>query len=130
MILVTRKKLYDRGDYASFANELSDTNWNLLKNKDINIYANNINEHIIKVSEKFVPNKMIKVRQSDPNWLTNSIKKMMPKRKRLYDKYKRTKTVADFENYKHYINQEPNAVRKLKKKYRRIKLLINLKVTN
>ena len=25
---------YDRGDYASFANELSDTNWNLLKNND------------------------------------------------------------------------------------------------
>ena len=29
--------LYDRGDYASFANELSDTHWNLVKNNDINI---------------------------------------------------------------------------------------------
>ena len=38
--------LYDRGDYASFANELTDTYWNLLKNNDINIYANNITEHI------------------------------------------------------------------------------------
>ena len=43
---------------------------------------------------------------------TNSIKKMMRKRKRLYDKYKRTKTVADFENYKYYRNQVTNAVRK------------------
>ena len=107
--------LYDRGDYASFANELSDTNWNLLKNNDINTYANNITDHIIKVSEKFIPNKVIKVRQSDPNWLTNSIKKMMRKRKRLYDKYKRTKTVTDFENYKHYRNHVTNAVRKSKK---------------
>ena len=32
-------RLYDRGDCASFANELSDTNWNLLKNNDRNIYA-------------------------------------------------------------------------------------------
>ena len=47
---------------------------------------------------------------------------MMRKRKRLYDKYKRTKTVTDFENYKHYRNQVTNAVRK-SKKYRRIKLL-------
>ena len=47
---------------------------------------------------------------------------MMRKRKRLYDKYKRTKTVADSENYKHYRNQVTKAVRK-SKKYRRIKLL-------
>ena len=40
---------------------------------------------------------------------------MMRKRKRLYDKYKRTKTVTDFENYKHYRNQVTNAVRKSKK---------------
>ena len=107
--------LYDRGDYASFANELSDTNWNLLKNNYINTYANNITEHIIKVLEKIIPNKVIKVRQSDPNWLTNSIEKMMRNRKRLYDIYKRTKTVTDFENYKHYRNQVTNAVRKSKK---------------
>ena len=58
---------------------------------------------------------MIKVRQSDPNRLTYSIKKMMRKRNRLYDKYKRTKTVADLENYKHYRNHVTNAVRKSKK---------------
>ena len=40
---------------------------------------------------------------------------MMRKRKRLYDKYKRTKTVTDFENYKRYRNQVTNAVRKSKK---------------
>ena len=40
----------------------------------INIYAKKITQHIIKVSEKFIPNKIIKVRQSDPNWLTHSIK--------------------------------------------------------
>ena len=86
-----------------------------MKNNDINTYANNITEHIIKVSEKFIPYKIIRVRQSDPNWLASSITKMMRKRKRLYDKYKRTKTVTDFENYRHYRNQVTNAVRKSKK---------------
>ena len=86
-----------------------------MKNNDTNSYANNITEHIIKVSEKFIPNEIIKVRQSDPNCLMNSIKKMRRKRKRLYDKYKRTKTVTDFENYKQYRNQVTNAVRKSKK---------------
>ena len=47
--------LYDRGDYASFANELSDTNWNLLKNNNINIYAKNITEHIKKFQNNSFP---------------------------------------------------------------------------
>ena len=55
--------LYDRGHYASFANELSDTNWNLLKNNDINIYAKQITAYN-KVSEKVIPNKVTKDRQS------------------------------------------------------------------
>ena len=82
--------MYDRGDYQSFFRDVIDTNWNILKDNDIDIYANNVTNRIIELARKHIPNKNIKVRKSDPPWLNNIIKKLMRKRKRLFDKYKRT----------------------------------------
>ena len=63
--------LYNKGNYEALSNELYETNWNNLINDDINIYAQNITDQIIKVAKRHVPNKNIKVRQSDPLWLNN-----------------------------------------------------------
>ena len=41
--------LFDRGNYESLSQEISNTNWDMLKNNDINIYANNLTEQVIKV---------------------------------------------------------------------------------
>ena len=107
--------LYDKGDYQSFSRDLNNTDWNSLKNDDIDIYATNITECITKYATKHIPNKDIKVRKSDPAWLTNNIKRLMRKRKRLYDKYKRSKDNADFENYKNVRNKVTYEIRKSKK---------------
>ena len=61
-----------------------------------------------------IPNKHVKIRNSDPCWLNTSIKKLMRKRKRLYDKYKRTKSSVDFENYKHIRNKVITEIRRSK----------------
>ena len=97
--------LFHRSNYESPSQEISNTNWNMLKNDDINIYANNLTEQVIKSSKLHIPNKFIKVRQSDPHWMNNNIKQMMRKRKRLYDKYNRTKNVSDLQNFKQYRNK-------------------------
>ena len=57
---------------------------------------------------------IIKIHKSDPAWLTNNIKRLMRKRKRLYDKYKRSKDNADFENYKNVRNKVMYEIRKSK----------------
>ncbi|MEW8546861.1 MAG: endonuclease/exonuclease/phosphatase family protein, partial [Candidatus Thiodiazotropha sp.] len=75
--------LYDKGDYQSFTRDLNNTDWKSLKNEDVDTYATNISECIIKYATKHIPNKNIKVRKSDPDWLTNDIKRLMRKRKRL-----------------------------------------------
>ena len=80
--------LYDRGNYEALSSELNETNWNSLKNDDINIYAQNITDKIITAAKRHIPNKNIKVRQSDPPWLNNTIKKMIRERKRLFNKFK------------------------------------------
>lgn len=74
--------LYDRGDYQSFSRDLDNTDWSSLKNDDLDTYTNNITECITKLATKHIPNKDIKVRKSDPPWLTTNIKRLMRKRKR------------------------------------------------
>lgn len=107
--------LYDRGNYEALSIELNETNWNNLKNDDINIYAQNITDTIITAAKRHVPNKNIKVRQSDPPWLNNTIKKMIRKRKRLFNKFKSSRNDIDFQNYKRFRNKVTNAIRQSKK---------------
>ncbi|MCG8047764.1 MAG: hypothetical protein N0E48_19410, partial [Candidatus Thiodiazotropha endolucinida] len=82
--------LYHRGDYQTLSRELNETNWNSLKDDDVDIYAKNVTDAILNLVNKHIPNKTIHIRKSDPPWLTNDLKKLMRKCKRLYEKYKKT----------------------------------------
>ena len=53
----------------------SSVNWNELQDDDINVYANNITNTILEISKQCIPNKVIRVRSSDPPWITNSLKR-------------------------------------------------------
>ena len=87
----------------------------MLKNNDINIYASNLTEQVIKSSKLHIPNKFIKVRESDPHWMNKNIKQMMRKRKRLYDKYKRTKNASDLQISNNIIIKSRGKYENLKK---------------
>ena len=93
--------LYDNSDYQSLSRDISETDWNSFKDNNVDIYATKVIERIMTLASKHIPNKTIRVRNSDPSWLSNSIKRLMRKRKRLFDKYKKSKSLLDFENYKH-----------------------------
>ena len=110
--------LYDKGYYQSFSRDLNKTDWKSLKNDDIVTYATNN-----------IPNKDIKVRKSNPAWLTNNIKRLMRKRKRLYNKYKRSKDNADFDTYKKVRNKVTYEIRK-SEKYQIEKLTEKLESNN
>ncbi|MES9994358.1 MAG: reverse transcriptase family protein [Candidatus Thiodiazotropha sp.] len=108
--------LYDRGDYLSLSRDLDNTDWSALKSDDIDTYTNNVTERITELAKKHIPNKDIKVRKSDPPWLTTNIKRLMRKRKRLYDKYKKSKNINDFETYKNARNKVTFEIRQSKQK--------------
>ena len=118
--------LYDRGDYDSLSQAALNTNWELLKHNDINIYASNITDHLMDLAGQYIPNRKVKVKQSDPPWLNSRIKKLIRKRKRLYDKFKRTNKSADFETYKQFRNRVTYELRK-SKQYENEKLAGKLK---
>ena len=39
--------------------DLRETDWNKIKNNDIDIYANNLTEHITNLADIHIPNKII-----------------------------------------------------------------------
>ena len=106
--------LFDQGDYQSLSNELRNTNWEIFKDADINKYAKNVTAHLMNISSKHIPNKTINVRPSDPSWLNTNIKRLIRKRKRYYNKYKKTKTSSDCEVYKRIRNLVNNEIRNSK----------------
>lgn len=118
--------LYDRGDYESFARDISNTDWDNLRDGNVDVYAKNVTNTIIDLATRHIPNKQVKIRQSDPPWLTNVIRKLMRKRKRYYDKFKQTKLSVDFNKYKQVRNLVISEVRK-SKRLQTDKLADNLK---
>ena len=54
---------------------MSDTNWNLVKCEDVDIYAENITETILNIARTCIPNKNVCIRSRDLPWINNNIKK-------------------------------------------------------
>ena len=54
------------------------------------------------------------MRKSDPPWLTTNIKRLLRKKKRLYDKYKKSNNINHFETYKRFRNLVTKEIRKSK----------------
>ena len=66
--------LYDKGNYRSLSEEICNTNWESLKHYNIEIYVHNVEQQINNSSKNHIPNKIVKIRQTDPPWLANSPK--------------------------------------------------------
>ena len=74
--------LHHQGDYQTLSTELNETDWNSLKDDNVDLYAQNVIDRITYLVNKHIPNKTVHVRKSDPVWLTTNIKRLMRKRKR------------------------------------------------
>ena len=121
--------IYDRGNYQAFSNDLVQTDWQTLKSENINTYAENITKRITTLSNKHVPNRLINARKTYPTWLTTHVKKLIRKKKRLYDKYKKSNNINHFETYKQFKNLVTREIRKSKKEVLN-KLTVNLSSPN
>ena len=108
---------YDRGDFNLLREKASLTDWNLLKNEDIDTYACNITNHILELSKQCIPNKTIRVRPSDLPWITCAIKKHIRKRKRLFRKAKATQDNEIWAKFRRQRNKTTSLIRRSKQTY-------------
>ena len=69
----------------------------------------------MSLANECIPNRMTRIRQHEPQWLTTSIKLYIRKRKRAYRKAKRSNLPNDWKNFKMLRNKVINIIRESKR---------------
>ncbi|XP_053394930.1 uncharacterized protein LOC128555668 [Mercenaria mercenaria] len=120
---------FDQGDYDNLRREAASINWDSLADDDINAYVENITVTILSISKKHVPNTIATIRQSDPAWMYNDVRKHVGKRKRAYDRAKRTQNERHWNIYKQIRKKTTQLLRNAKTQLS-VKLSNKLKTEN
>ena len=108
---------YDRGNFNLLREKATTLDWESLQDNDINVYADNINTAINSIASECIPNKQIKVKPSDPPWLTSFLKRHIRKRKRAFRKAKRTNLESHWKSFRKLRNKVTTLIRDSKKSY-------------
>ena len=106
---------YDQGDYNLLRNKAASTDWVSLEDNDINTNAKNVTDYIQSISKLCIPNKNIKVRPSDPPWITTFIKRYIRKRKRAYRKAKQTNLRYHWDKFRKLRNKIVSLIKESKR---------------
>ncbi len=94
-----------------------DTDWASAENGDVNTHANNITDLITQLADSNIPNKIVRIRPSDPPWINNNIRKHIRKRKRAFQKAKQTDSDDHWTAYKRLRNDTLSLIRSARKSY-------------
>ena len=108
---------YDRGNYELLRQKATNTDWNSLHDTNIHLYSQNITNCIISLAKECIPNKTIRIRPSDPPWITTHLKQYIRKRKRAYKQAKRTNLPAHWSKFKKLRNKTIAVLRNSKKAF-------------
>ena len=81
---------------------------------DIDVYANNISNRVITLAAECIPNKIVRIKTSEPSWITPIVKTKIRKRKHAYKKAKRTNSNLDLLKFKTLRNKTTQAIRDAK----------------
>ena len=108
---------YDRGDYDSFRTKVANTDWDSLYDDDVNTHACNITNKLNDLTEECIPNKTVRIRPSDPPWITTAIRKLIRKRKQAYQKVKHNDTPRLWNKFKKLRNKVITQIRLSKQQY-------------
>lgn len=59
-----------------------------------------MNTIVTAIAQECIPNRRIKIKPTEPPWITSDIKRHIRKRKRAYRKVKRTNLESDWKKFK------------------------------
>ncbi|MCG8096458.1 MAG: endonuclease/exonuclease/phosphatase family protein, partial [Candidatus Thiodiazotropha endolucinida] len=119
-----KSKLFDRhiwdyknGNYDLLREKASAIDWTSLTHENIDIYSNNLKNSILTIAKECIPNRTIKVRPSDPPWLTSFLKRHIRKRKRAYRKALHSNLERHWTKFRTLRNQVTSIIRDSKQNY-------------
>ncbi|XP_053380636.1 uncharacterized protein LOC128548935 [Mercenaria mercenaria] len=105
---------YDRGDYDSLRRNICNTNWEILKDDNIEAYAASVTQTLLDLSKQCIPTKFITVKSNDSPWITTQIKQKIRKRKKLYRKAKHSQQPLHWRKFRQIRNEIVSLIRSAK----------------
>lgn len=109
---------FEEANSNKIEQQLNSTDWSFIQSYDnMNIITDKFEEILNKTAENYIPKITFTVRPNDKPWMTNTIRKNMRQRDRLYHKAKSSKSMTHWQNYKNKRNEVVNLVRLAKLGY-------------
>ena len=108
---------YDQGGFNLLRRNVSAFDWDSCFDTCIDTYVDNFTLSLLELCNATIPNRIITVRKSDPEWMHNSIRLYIRRRKRAYDKAKRSNLQHDWVNYNQLRNETTSLIRKARSKH-------------
>ena len=108
---------YEEGNYDLLRIKAAATDWDSLHDQNIDTKAQNITTHIISLAKDCILNKIIRIRPSDPPWLTSHLKRYIRKCKRACRKANRTNLTSHWAKFKRLRNKTISVLRDTKKAF-------------
>ena len=96
---------YEQGDCNKLRDTLENVNWGQLQDDDIDIFTRNITNTLTNESKLCVPNQEIVINPHEPPWINSLVKRKIRKRKRAYQKAKRTNNPRHWLKFKTLRNE-------------------------
>ena len=109
---------YQRADFDKYRQLLSEQDLpNKIKNHELDDSIQIVAGAIYDAADKSIPNKIVYIRPSDYPWITCHIKSLIRKRRRVYNKFKKTNNHSYWNQFKVLRNNVINLIRKSKQNY-------------
>jgi hypothetical protein len=81
--------LYDKGDFDSYRQQLTDVDWEtLFGHNDVDTIVDIIINTILNIADNTIPNRFITVHKDSRPWITTSIKNFIRRKNRIHKKAK------------------------------------------
>ena len=85
-----------------------------MSDPDINIYTRNFTDYLNSLTAECIPNKTVRIRPSDPPWITTAVRKLIRKRKRAYKRAKQLNTMILWNKFRKIRNKVIESIRQSK----------------
>ena len=105
---------YEKENYESLREQASLIDWPALDDDNIDTYSENITSKIVHLAKDNITNRNITIHPSDTPWITSELKRYIRKRKRSYQRAKRT---GNWRKFKKLRKQTVKMTRKCKQFY-------------
>lgn len=91
---------YKKGDFTLFRKQLLDANFaECFETNDVDKACSMWTNKFLDTAKLCIPNKIVTIRPNDSPWYTNELRKLKRYMMKLFNKFKKSKSITDWEKY-------------------------------